>query len=132
MAIPHISLSAGEHHLLAELSLAPLASSDRSGERAAARGIDLDHQRADLASLLVKGLVHEDADSLETTALGEAILLRAENEATTARLADLVAFAEALVARNHPDAPIMRALAEGAIDLREALVAAGVEESSGH
>lgn len=129
MAISHIELSVGEEDLLGDLELAPLdTSSDDARELAAARGIDLDLRHGELTALRTKRLLREQADLYEVTSLGYAVLYRSRYEASVARLAQVVAFSEELEEEAEDSglpairvAPILRALAQGTINLDRAL-----------
>ncbi|AZM48397.1 hypothetical protein DMB38_23745 [Streptomyces sp. WAC 06738] len=127
MSVPHVSLTASQHRLLAELAQAALPSPSREPAYAAARGLDPQRVAADVPDLLWMKLVSDTDGLLSLTLLGAAVFHRAAQEEAERRLADVSAFAAALESRPAPAggpdrAPYaLRKLAQGEFSLDEAL-----------
>jgi hypothetical protein len=127
MSVPHVALTDSQYRLLAELVLGALPSPAHEPESAVARGLAPQQMRADVPALLWMGLITELHGTLSVTRLGSAVFHRAERENAENRLAEVVAFADALEAASgsevdHRRIPYaLRQLAQGAFTWDEAV-----------
>ncbi|GAA3882584.1 hypothetical protein [Streptomyces lannensis] len=126
MAVPNLTLTDSQRRLLAELVLSPLPSPIDDGD-AVARRLSPDELRVDVSTLQWMGLITESRGSISATAKGAAVFHRAEQEKAESRLAEVVAFADALEAVSRADldqsqiATALRMLAQGRYSLKEAI-----------
>uniref|UniRef100_A0AAU1HWC2 Uncharacterized protein n=1 Tax=Streptomyces sp. NBC_00180 TaxID=2903632 RepID=A0AAU1HWC2_9ACTN len=126
MAVPQVALTDSQHRLLAELVLSPLAISANE-EAASARGLAPDQLEADVPTLQWMGLITKSHGAIEVTAQGVAVFHRREQEKAEGRLADVVAFIDAVESDQGAGidqrrvAPALRRLAQGGCSLAEAI-----------
>lgn len=124
MVVPHVVLTDTQYALLAELMLAPLP---RLAEEVSARGLSADQVSSDVPALLWTRLIEESDGTLTATTMGAAVYYRAEHEKAECRLADVMAFADALEAQE--GAPLeqrripgaLRRLTQGTFSLEEVI-----------
>ncbi|MFE6359852.1 hypothetical protein ACFVP3_07580 [Streptomyces sp. NPDC057806] len=124
MAVPQVALTDSQHRLLAELILSPLPISANE-EAAVARGLAPDQLQNDVPTLQWMGLITKARGAIVATVQGVAVFHRTEQEKAEGRLADVVAFADAVESDAGVDqcriAPALRRLAQGGCSLVEAI-----------
>jgi hypothetical protein len=104
--------------------LAEMPHPHRGAASLAARGLNEDRVREDVNSLAWMGLLDTDGDSVSITSQGIAVHYEAESEALTARLVDVVTFADELELRSpalDDELHALRQLAQGAWTLEKAI-----------
>ncbi|WP_405668030.1 hypothetical protein [Streptomyces sp. NBC_00055] len=126
MAVPQVVLTDSQHRLMAELVLSPLPISANE-EAAMARGLAPDQLQVDVPTLQWMGLIADSQGEIAATAQGVAVFHRVEQEKAESRLADVVAFADAVESAQGTEIDqccipaALRRLAQGACSLAEAI-----------